>query len=73
MKRFSPKPWFVVAAAACSFGAIMILFLGYLAPWMTSKDLMLLPHYWCYSVGLTAIIVFCSEVARPLRDDEIRS
>ncbi|MGG4660455.1 hypothetical protein ACLPJF_21260 [Pseudomonas vlassakiae] len=49
----------------------MALFLGYLAPWMTFKGLIATVHYWCYSIGLTAIIVFVSEVARPLRDDEI--
>ncbi len=71
MKRFSPNPWLCVAAALFSFGAVLALFLWYLAPWMTFKGLIATVHYWCYSIGLTAIIVFVSEVARPLRDDEI--
>ena len=71
MKRFSPKPWFVVAASAFSFVVVMTAFLGFLSPWMTAKALVVEPDFWYFTVALATIIVFVSEVARPFRRDEL--
>ncbi|HGA2320475.1 TPA: hypothetical protein ACIRVE_005091 [Pseudomonas putida] len=71
MKRFSPKPWFVVASTVFSFVAVMAGFLGFLSPGKTVKALVVEPDFWYFTVALAALIVLVSEVARPFRNDEL--